>query len=422
MNSMKSLLWLSLCIPFYNHGFFRKDAKKRHEQYALRSIDDRRSHKERVSQAVLYGQSKDHYPCSLFSSEFFNKIPLMLVTVLAAQAALKMTPMVAAQPDEEIPNLQELEILMLDNPDLFTMNSPVTTAIKLPDEDTLTSRMREKGLQKCVSSDFIKNSASQSVNLEGFMGLNGMAISDLKVKLGDEASTSKKNFVDKCRAGLYEVLLHDCPPYLEYMRLIGYYRPFMTDDDDWVDEADVKEEALMLGRPAQRKEDDSAEKERRRCARLMPEWVEAMGEKAFEGFDNGILSFHAGRSHQFNADCFKVDDDTFPRALKYLQDTQKLSLLKVKKINLSWSAITDKTLEFIAKNFKNLRSLDIKFCQNFTLEGLREVAKSCPKLTYINVSSCDPVNWHPIQLSQLKNDYPRLHIIEEDLSSVAGSF
>ena len=97
---------------------------------------------------------------------------------------------------------------------------------------------------------------------------------------------------------------------------------------------------------------------------------------------------------------------------------------EIKKIKLHHNTnITNATLNFIAQKFRDLTSLDISECDHFnlTIDGLYALARSCPQLTYINVTLCPSLHIRDY-LRKFQAKYPNLNIIDNTPDDTSECF
>ena len=68
--------------------------------------------------------------------------------------------------------------------------------------------------------------------------------------------------------------------------------------------------------------------------------------------------------------------------------------------------ITDKGMEFLIKNCKNLKKLDLEGTKSLTSQFLCEIEKNLPKLCYINLTNCLNIGYTSVKevVRKSKND------------------
>lgn len=97
--------------------------------------------------------------------------------------------------------------------------------------------------------------------------------------------------------------------------------------------------------------------------------------------------------------CF-VDDDVVIQLAKCLPN--------LKSLNLSFAVITDVALNALAERCKNLTSLNLDCCDNFTDEAIRALPARCTNLTSLSLAECEQLAPHTP--AYLETRYPGLSV------------
>lgn len=85
---------------------------------------------------------------------------------------------------------------------------------------------------------------------------------------------------------------------------------------------------------------------------------------------------------------FRSDDTTDDDVIAYAEDCGELARI----VNMAdCMSVTDATMESLAANCANLRSLDLNWCHLVTDKGVISVAKCCTQLTSLNIYGCTTV-------------------------------
>ncbi|KAJ8311739.1 hypothetical protein KUTeg_011094, partial [Tegillarca granosa] len=95
-----------------------------------------------------------------------------------------------------------------------------------------------------------------------------------------------------------------------------------------------------------------------------------------------------------------VDDECIEMVAKYGSNLKRLYCVSC--------SITDQGLEMIGKYSKTIQHLDVRWCENLTVEGVRTVSLTCPSLRYIYLGfrNCDRVKIKAIR--ELDELYPNI--------------
>ncbi|XP_006834465.1 PREDICTED: F-box/LRR-repeat protein 13 [Chrysochloris asiatica] len=86
------------------------------------------------------------------------------------------------------------------------------------------------------------------------------------------------------------------------------------------------------------------------------------------------------------SDCITLTDDS----MKHISE----GCPGVLYLNLSNTAITNRTMRLLPRNFPNLQNLSLAYCKKFTDKGLQylNLGKGCHKLTYLDLSGCTQIS------------------------------
>lgn len=198
---------------------------------------------------------------------------------------------------------------------------------------------------------------------------------------------------------------------------------FGMDQGLWVDQEDLENETLKERTALKQREDKQrwAMERKAQNEELKAQQVKNVAEKTFVR-GNPILDF-SEEALSPNPEWIGTADEIFIEAINYMVNIG-LQFSEIKKIKLHRNThITDNTLKFIAQNFGALTSLDISNCNSFclTIDGLREVARHCPLLTYINITESN-LRLNQPKFGRFRTEYPRLHIIDNTPEEITECF